>query len=192
MNIPQIRLQSISAQIGIHTTKGQQIIEQKQADVSIQQPKADLTIETTPSQLTIDQTEAWADMDLKHISRRIDEAAQRGYQDWLKGIERRMHEGRQLRRIQDGGNAIAAIAKQRTTKPIQPANIDFIPKPGSVKFDYQPSKANIDVKINKPIIDIRANKPLINYEPGNVDIELERKNSLTIDFVNTESKGEFN
>jgi hypothetical protein len=183
MNVPQIRLQSISAQIGIHTIKGQQTIQQKPADISIQQPKAELSIETIPSRLTIDQTQAWTDMDLKHISRRIEEAAQQGYQDWLAGISRRMQEGKQLRRIQDGGNAFAAIAKKRSAKPIYPFNIGFIPSAGSVKMSYEPAKVNIDVRPNKPNIDVSINKPIIDYQPGNVEIEHERRNDLTIDFV---------
>lgn len=182
MNVPQIRLQSISAQISIHTNKGQHTIEQPKAELSIEQPKADLSIETTPSILTIDQTEAWADMDLKHVSRRIKEAAQQGYQDALAGIARRAEEGEQLKRIEDGGNPLADIAKKNSQKPIYPFNVGFIPSAGSVKIQYEPAKVNIDVKPNKPIIDASINKPIINYQPGKVEVELERRNELFIDF----------
>jgi hypothetical protein len=183
MNIPQIRLQSISAQIGIHTNQAKLTIKQPPAELSIEQPKAEIMIETIPSKLTIDQTEAWADMDLKHISRRIREAAQQGYQDLLAGIARRAEEGEQLKRIEDGGNAIADIAKKRSEKPIYPINIRFIPSAGSVKINYEPAKVNINVMQNTPKIEVSINKPIIDYQPGKVQIDLERKNELFIDFV---------
>lgn len=190
MNVPQIRLQSISAQISIHTTKGQQTIEQPKAELSIEQPKADLTIETTPANLSIDQTEAWADMDLKHISRRIKEAAQQGQQDVMAGIARRVQEGEQLKRIEDGGSPIAEIAKKRSQKPIYPFNIGYIPSAGSVKTQYEPAKVTIDVKENKPNIDVSIQKPIIDYQRGYVEIELARRNELHINFEES-SKGEY-
>lgn len=189
MNVPQIRLQSISAQISIHTNKGQQSIEQLKADLSIEQPKADLKIETTPGQLSIDQTEAWADMDLKHISRRVAEVASQSKQDALEGIARRAEEGQQLMRIEDGGNPIADIAKKNSAKRIYPFNIGYIPSAGSVKIQYEPANVNIDVTTNKPNINASINKPIIDYKPGSVDIQLERRNELNIDFEEV-SKGD--
>ncbi|MBZ5750824.1 DUF6470 family protein [Metabacillus rhizolycopersici] len=189
MNVPQIRLQSISAQLGIHTTKGQQTIEQPKAELSMEQPKAELTIETTPSTLSIDQTEAWADMDLKHISRRVSEAAQQGYQDALAGIARRAEEGEQLKRIEDGGNPLADLAKKHSEKPMYPFNIGFIPSAGSVKIHYEPAKVNIEAKMNKSLINATVHKPIIDYQPGNVEVELERRNELSIDFESV-NKGE--
>jgi hypothetical protein len=182
MNVPHIRLQSISAQISIHTTKGQQTIEQPKAELSIEQPKAELSIETTQSNLSIDQTEAWADMDLKHISRRIREAAQQGHQDVMAGIARRAEEGDQLKRIEDGGNPLSDIAKKRSQKPIYPFNIGFIPSAGSVKIQYEPAKVKIEVTPNKPNIEASQNKPIIDYQPGTVEVNLERRNELHIDF----------
>ncbi|MGM7721411.1 DUF6470 family protein [Metabacillus sp. Hm71] len=189
MNVPQIRLQSISAQLSIHTTKGHQMIEQPKAELSIEQPKAELTIETTPSSLTIDQTEAWADMDLKHISRRIAEAAEQGKQDVLEGIARRAQEGERLKRIEDGGNPIPEIAKQRSQKPIYPVTIGYIPSAGSVKINYEPAKVNIDVKPSKPVNNATIHKPIIVYQPGTVDVELARRNELFIDFE-SDNKGD--
>ena len=189
MNVPQIRLQSISAQISIHTNKGQQSIEQPKADLSIEQPKADLKIETTPATLSIDQTEAWADMDLKHILRRVSEMASQAKQDALEGIGRRAQEGQQLMRIEDGGNPIADISKKNGAKPIYPFNIGYIPSAGSVKIQYEPAKVNIDVTQNKPNINVSTNKPIIDYQPGSVDVQLERRNELKIDFVEG-SKGD--
>ncbi len=42
-----------------------------------------------PGQLTIDQSEAWAQMDIKPISQRTAENAQKGKQKVLEGMARR-------------------------------------------------------------------------------------------------------
>ncbi|XQY91516.1 DUF6470 family protein [Metabacillus sp. HB246100] len=190
MNIPQIRLESISAQISIHINKAEQLIEQPKAEVSIEQSKATMHIETTPSKLTIDQIEARADMDLKNISRRIKEAADKGKEDLLEGISRRVQEGEQFKRIENGGNVIAEIEKNRNLKPPQPANIKFIPSAGSVKIQYEPAKVNIEVKENKPLINVITHKPIIEYNPGEVEIGMKRINELFIDFEIEEKGGE--
>ncbi|MED4402757.1 DUF6470 family protein [Metabacillus fastidiosus] len=188
MQMPQIRLDSQFARIGIQTTNTRTETQQPQADLSIQQPKADLTIETTPSKLTIDQTEAWADMDLKHISRRIEEAAQQGKQDLLEGIARRAQQGDELMKIENSGNPLAEQAKTNSVNPMKEFNIGFIPSAGSVKIQFEPAKVNIDVKRNEPIIESKPNKPIVDYYPGKVDINLIQRNELEIDFINVDIK----
>jgi Family of unknown function (DUF6470) len=128
-------------------------------------------------------------VDLKHISRRIQEAAQQGRQDVLEGIARKAAEGEQLLRIEDGGNPLSDIAKKRSERPEKQFNIGFIPSAGSVKLHYQPADVQIDVKENKQIIDVSVNKPIIDYQPRAVEVELERRNELKIDFE-TVNKGE--
>ncbi len=184
MQIPQIRLESTQAKIQMTTTPSVQEIQQQKADLLIEQPKATLNIETTPGKLDINQTQAWEDMDLKHISRRIEEAADRGYQDWLEGIARRAQDGDQLMRIENGGNPIADQAQYNSESPIYEFNIGWIPSHGSVKLNYTPAKVNINVNVNKPIIHSNVNKPTMNYTPAKVNIELAQRNSLKIDFDN--------
>lgn len=184
MELAQIRLESQHAKIGIRTTKPVQEIQQPKAELSIEQPKAELTIETTPGKLTIDQTEAWADMDLKHISRRIAEAADKGYQDSLEGIARRAQEGAELMKIENGGKPIAQIAKRNSEGPDLQFNVGWIPSHFSVKTNYEPAKVDIQVKANQPITNAAINKPIHEYTPGKVDINLERRHSLKIGFAN--------
>ncbi|MFD1358959.1 DUF6470 family protein [Fictibacillus halophilus] len=183
MNVPQIRLESASAKIGLTINKPLQEIRQQPADLMIKQPKAELQIDRTLSQLTIDQTEAWADMDLKHISRRIEEFAQQGSQDWLTGLARMAQEGDDLMMIENGGNPIPEHAKINSESPIYEFNIGFIPSANSVKINYQPSVAKLNWQTHKPEIDVKVNKPVHNYRPGTVDIDLTQKPSLSIDFV---------
>jgi hypothetical protein len=183
MNVPQIRLESTSAKIGLTIQKPVQEIEQQPANLMIKQPKAELQIDRTPSQLTIDQTEAWADMDLKHISRRIEEFAQKGYEDWLTGLASMSQEGDGLMKIENGGNPIPEHAKIKSESPIYEFNIGFIPSANSVKINFQPSFVRLNWQTHKPEIDVQVNKPVHQYTPGTVNIDLTQKPSLSIDFV---------
>lgn len=99
MQMPQIQLQSSSMKIGLNIDQPVQEIEQKAAGQSIEQPRAILEIQITPGKLTIDQTKAREDMDLKSLSKRVEEFAQQGYQDWLAGMARRSQQGTELRHI---------------------------------------------------------------------------------------------
>lgn len=182
MKIPQIRLESTSALIGLQTKNAVNHIEQPKADLSIEQPKAELTIQTTRSKLTIDQTQARADVDLKSVFRRTEESAQRGYQDLLEGIARRAQQGNELMKIENKGNPIANQAKENGHKPMKEFGLVFIPSAGSVKIHYEPAQVKVNFKQQKPKIDVTVNKPIYNYEPGKVDVYLERKNDLKISF----------
>jgi hypothetical protein len=184
LNLPQIRLQSTSAKIEIKTQRARQEIEQPKATLEIQQPAADMNIVRTPSRLSIDQTKAREDMDLKHISKRIEEAAQLGYQDWLEGITRRSQEGDELMMIENGGNVIAEQAKRNAYSQMLDFNIGWIPNHGGVRTNYDPGKVEINWNPNKPIINSKINKPNIQYTPGKVDVSLQQHNSLKIDFDN--------
>lgn len=181
MNLPQIRLQSTFAKIDIHTQNSQLTIEQPHTDLSIEQPKAEMEISRTPSQLTIDQSKAFADVDLKSAAQRIADAAQEGHQAVLEGMARRVQEGDQLMRIENGGNPIAEQAKQHHFVPEHEFGLGWIPSWGSVQISYDPGKLDINWQIHKPIINSQAHKPIINYYPGKVDITMKQYQSLYVD-----------
>ncbi|MRX72188.1 hypothetical protein GJU40_08490 [Bacillus lacus] len=184
MNIPSIRIESTRAQLGMKTLPPQMEQEQRPADVSIQQPSAEVTMETTPSVLNIDQSKAREDMDLKSIGRRIEEFAQRGYQDWLQGMERLSIQGDQLMKIEGGGSPIADQAIENSGSPQYEFNIGFVPSHGSVQITYQPSQLKIEVNPRKPIIEVQQNKPQLVYQAGKVQFEMLQHPQLEIDFIN--------
>ncbi|WML46088.1 DUF6470 family protein [Neobacillus sp. PS3-40] len=189
MELPQIRLESTYAKIEIKTKKDHLQIEQPPADLSIQQPKAEMQIDKVPSKLTIDQTKARADVDLKSVSRRTEEAAQKGRQDWLEGIARRIQEGEDLMKIENGGNPIVEQAKSKRYLPEHEFGIGWVPTEGSVQINYDPGKVDINWKVHKPIISSRMRQPIINYTPGNVEINMKQYQSLKIDFNNLKFVG---
>lgn len=184
MLFPQIRLQSEPALLEMKTSPAVQNIEQPGALIDIQQPMAELNIERVASKLTIDQTKAREDVDLKSVSKRVEEFAQQGYQDYLSGLARRREDGDELMKIENKGNPIAGQAKRNSEKPPYEFNIGWVPSGNSVKLNYDPGRVEIDVKVNKPIIKSEARKPLHSYTPGEVDIKLKQYQSLKIDFEN--------
>lgn len=184
MQIPQIRLQSTSMKIGLNIEQPVQQIEQKAADQSIEQPQAILEIRTAPGKLTIDQSQARGDMDLKSLSKRVEEFARQGYQDWLAGMARRAQQGTELRHIEKGGNALAEQARRNSKGPEKQFNLGWIPSHFSMKLDYQPAQVEIEATAQRPIIDARINRPNHTYTPGSADVEILQKNALDIDFIN--------
>lgn len=181
MQLPQIRMQSTSVKMEILKTPGHLEIEQPPAALSFQQQQPELNIETTPGRLTIDQTEAWANMDLKNVFRRIEEYAQEGKQAWLQALEKTVAEGKELMMIENGGNPLAAQAKRNSQPPDRKINTGGTPSPFSVKVHYEPGQVRFDPKTYKAITDIQPNQPRIHYTPGKVNTDIAQYPSLKFD-----------
>lgn len=184
MQIPQIRMQSQMAHISIQQTSGKQEIQQPEASLSIQQPKAEMSIQTTPSKLQINQTKAWEDMNLMHISKRIEKFANEGLQGASEGTTRRVQQGDALMRIENQGNPIASQAIRNGFDQMKQLGIKFIPSGNAVKINYRPAEVNIDVNTNQPIIQVEAREPEIQFTQGEVNISMQNYQSLQIDFEN--------
>ncbi|HWO77293.1 MAG TPA: DUF6470 family protein [Bacillus sp. (in: firmicutes)] len=189
MQLPQIRIESQQAILGIRTKNATQEIKQPHADVQIRQPKAELSIETKKGQLTIDQTKAWEDMKLYPPLRSIEVSAQKGKQAWFEGIARRAKEGEQLMKIENGGNAISDIAYQKVKPETLNFNIGWIPSHFSVKIHYEPGDVGIQAQPRVPEINVTPQKPIISYTPGDVTYQLEQYPNLKINFVNVRQTG---
>ncbi|MDM5315079.1 DUF6470 family protein [Fictibacillus sp. b24] len=183
MNFPQLRMQSTKGELGLTITKAVQQIEQPQADMTIRQRSAEMDIETTPGKLIIDQTQAWADMNLMHIFKRIEEYARNGYQDWLSYLAKTSSQGDQLMRIENKGNPLISQAKMNSESPILDYNVGFIPSAFSVKMNYRPAKVNINWKTHQPDINVKVNKPRHHYSPGVVRGKMKQMPSLHIEVI---------
>jgi len=181
MNIPQLQIQTTRGILGLQITKPTQEIEQPKATLSQQQPAAILEISTTRAQLSLDTTEVRADLDLKSTLRRSAENAQYGNQSVQGGIARRAEEGQQLARIENGGNAIAEIAKQTITPSPAPLGIRFVSDRTKIQMSIQPGTTNINATPQKAVSDVQINKPIHHYTQGKVTGEMEQWNSIQID-----------
>jgi len=183
MRLPQIRMESVMARIGLVREKPVQSIEQPKAIVTIRQPKAILEIETEKGKLVIDQTQAWEDRNLQNILRTNEMYAEKAYQEWLKNIARRRDQGDELMRIENGGNPIARQAVENSEGEEKRFNVGWVPSFFSVKFHYKPAKVHIRAVPQKPVIEALPRKPVHTYIPGEVRVYMERWPSLKIDFV---------
>ncbi|GCD81146.1 DUF6470 family protein [Parageobacillus thermoglucosidasius] len=181
MNFPQIQIRTTKAILGLHIEKPIQHIEQPKADLSIEQKPATLTIDSKPARLTIDQSKAWRDMELLNPFDSTRKFAEEGRESLLEGIARRAQEGDQLMKIENGGNAIAAIAAEKGFHPYKQLGIKFIPSVHSVDIGYQPGYLDIKVDANKPIIEANVNRPIHEYKPGNVSAYMIQYPSIKID-----------
>lgn len=182
MSIPQIRMQSTFAQIGIETSRGEMQIEQRHADMMMEQPMAELIIDRRPPRLTIDQTRAFEDVNLKSVFRMTEDVAQAGYQQAMNAIARISQEGDELMMIEHGFSALHSQAERNSLPPMADFNIGWIPSLNSVKINYDPGDTRINWKTHPVNIEVTPNKPVINYYPGKTNIFLAQKNTLNIDF----------
>ena len=184
VNVPQLRIQQTSVQIGLNIRQPVQEIKQQQADMTIKQPEADMNFNKRPSRLTIDQTKALADVGIKSVGMVVREAAQKGHGIWSQGLSRVARDGDEMMRIEHGGDPMPRQAKRNGEPPAKEFNVDWIPSHFSVDIDYDPGDLDIQVKVNKPIIDVKPNKPIHNYTPGSTDVFISQEPTIDIRFVN--------
>lgn len=184
MNIPQLRIDQQFARIGIETNNATVGIQQGPAQIEIQQPNANININTKPGKLTIDQSQAFADLGQYPIGEAIRREANEGLQKVQEGSRRRRRQGDMMMKIENGGDPLKLIAKQNAPRQVRPFNIGFIPSHGSVKIDYQPAEVEVNNQANKPIINTKETPVSQSYRRGNVDVYLQQKNYIEINFDN--------
>lgn len=184
MQLAQIRMQSTNAQIGMNVQDPVQHLSQPKAVQRIEQPQAKQHIEITPGKLSIDQTAAWEAVDIKPITKRTAEYAQKGREKATEGIKRRARQGNELMMIEKGGNVLRSQAIENGHRAPKQFNVGWLPPVNSVKFHYEQAKVNIDAETYKPRIDVQVSKVTHDYKPGEVTTYLRQKNSLQIDVVN--------
>ncbi|WP_430510014.1 DUF6470 family protein [Gottfriedia solisilvae] len=183
MQFPQIRLQSTFAKIGLQTEKPIHDFQQPSAEITIHQENAEMQIERVAPTLEMDSFEARADIDLKSVRRRIEDAANDGYQAWLDGLARVSQQGDQLMKVQHNNNGISEIAKENSSNPVYDFNIAFLPRLGSFKMYYDPGSLDINWTTHKPEIEVIPQKPTTNITPGKVSINMDIWNDLKIDYT---------
>lgn len=182
MEIPQLQIQTTPGKLVVHAERGVQQIEQPRAVMEQEQPAAILEISTTNPQLSLDTTEVRADVDMKSVFRRTQEFAQMGQQDALQGLARRAEEGQQLLRIENGGNAIADLAKQNGTPPPAQLGIRFVANRSKIQMSITPGTTTINATPQKPVLNVQVNKPVHTYTPGKVSGYMEQYPSIQIDW----------
>ena len=187
MRFPQIQITTTDIQMEYTVTRPFQQIEQPKADVQIEQPAATLEMRTTNPKLEINRDQFWRDLGMVPTGEMIQEDAQKGRQELLKGIARRAQEGRQLMETAGkgmGAEPIRNIAKQNHgPKRPGPYNIKFIPSYNAVKINFTPGTLDINIEKNAPKIDVKVNKPKMDFTYGEIHGKMVVRPDVEIDVV---------
>ncbi|MDQ0254530.1 hypothetical protein J2S74_001909 [Evansella vedderi] len=180
MSIPQINIHTERAEVGITQHRPEMQIRQQSADLHIQQELAGtLRISKTASKLFIDQSEAFADADLKGPLRRGKENAAAAMQNILQYIAKTAREGEQLKKIEHGGNQLAALAKQKGERaPIEIGQGTIPANAFRVQFNYVPSEIAVDVDWPEPQIQITKRDPEVHIPKWQTEVYLQQKQQI--------------
>ncbi|WP_397537244.1 DUF6470 family protein [Rummeliibacillus pycnus] len=181
MRIDQIQIHTTNAKLALNISKPVQQIEQPRAQQSIEQPAATLEMHSTPSKLLIDSSQAYRDLGLLTAKEAVEYSAQKGKEDVMEGIARRVSEGDQMMDISiSSENAIQNIAESTALSPPPQMAITWKPSVGAVKINYEAGSLDINIQQNKPKIDVQVGKVVHDYTPGRVEGVMEQYPSVEI------------
>ncbi|KMK77428.1 DUF6470 family protein [Alkalihalobacillus pseudalcaliphilus] len=181
MRVPELHINQIWAQIGIHKNEPPVQIRQKQAQLFIDQ-KIDevIQIRTSQSSLHIDQSEAFADAHLKSPLRYAKEFYQKMIPAVHTYISKKVNQGKQLQAIHLYTNPIANIARHETVKATPSSQIAYMPKSlDRVKFHYQPSEVHIQAPDGYVDIHVQKHDPQIHIQKWQADVYVRQKNAIS-------------
>lgn len=179
MRLPQIQIDSTMAKLAVQIRDMKIEMERINPEVQIRQPQADIKIEKIDGQLQIDQSEAFADANLKHVTRMTEEYAAKGKNHVLKSIATAVQQGDQLMKIESSGKtAIPQLAKTNS----ESSHVDFtsgqMPK-SKVKIHYSPGDVKVEIKQNTPEFKVKTHDLNFKVDPGDVNIYLKQKAEVT-------------
>ncbi|WP_139491160.1 DUF6470 family protein [Brevibacillus dissolubilis] len=183
MQIPQLRMQSVFAQLGLQINKPVQEIEQPQAELNLTQEAAILEIRQPKGELTIDTTEGQNNLDLRGILLRTRDNAEYGYQKAMEAIAQISSEGDRLSKIENKGKPIADIAFEESGIYEQTEIMAHHNGGDGIELHYEAKQPEITVEPRGKKMDPVIHKPVHNYTPGKVEAYVNRWNSLTIEVV---------
>lgn len=179
MRIPQIQIHQEYAAIGIQTTPAKQEIEQPEATIDMKQTSATLDIQQPEGKLEIDQSRARDALALGNNLETMKRIYAKASEMALQGVARIVEKGNQMAAIHQGGNPIAAAAKdwQRTFPEFAfegPASMD------NVDIHYTANKPVIDVQVGGVELNVTPHRAVHNYTPSKAEVYLRQRNAVEI------------
>lgn len=169
MEIPQIQIRQLTAQLSIDADNGRQHIVQPRATINMRQIRTEQQYSTTPGQLDINQDRVW---DALSVGNHLD-TMKRIYSNAsnlaLQGIARIIEKGDQMAAIHLGSNPIATMAREwQRTFP----EYDFAGEASydNIDFHYTPSELSIKTIPGQVQMDVEVNRPIYEYERGKLNI----------------------
>ncbi|MED4780387.1 DUF6470 family protein [Brevibacillus choshinensis] len=187
MHIPQLRMESTFAQLGLNINKPVQTIKQPQAEMNLKQVPATLNIEQARTILQIDSSQARANIGIMTSMQFSDSSAAYGKQKALQAIAEKSQEGDRLMRIYTKENAIAEIGREKGLRALEGG---YTPPAASddegVDISIELKPVVINVQRNGMSIDPVTKPPELSYTPGKVEPYMIQYNSLKIDVVGSQ------
>lgn len=186
MKLDRVDIRTTDQKVDISSTQAKLQMTSTQPKVKMEQPAAILEISTKAAKLQIDQSQAWRDMGLFTPLEAGKRAADAGMQAVKEGTARRAREGEQMMHIENGGNAIAQIAK--SSLEIQPvrSGIEWIPSADAVKSTYVPGSIDIKITPQNVKYDVRLGEIHGQYTPGQVTGTTVQRASVTTTVIKGE------
>lgn len=179
MNIPQIQITTQKAQIAVTTEQARQEIEQPGPEVSMNQKSSQLEISRIKRGLEIDQERAWDALALGKNTKVMSKIYSMASDIAMRGIARRIEEGRQIGNLLYQGNVFADISKNwRQRFP----EFDFrgVASPLNVDISYTQDDLRINFERGGVQFDVKVNHPVHRYEAGRVNIYMQQWPSIDI------------
>lgn len=168
MKLDRVNIRTTDQKVEIHSTHPKLRMTSTNPEVKIEQPAAILEISTEAAKLQIDQSQAWRDMGLLTPLEAGKQAADKGMQAVKEGTARRAREGDQMMHIENGGNAIAQIAKGNLGIAPVRSTIKWIPSVNAVKSTYVPGKLDIRITPQAVRYDVKLGDIQGQFTPGQV------------------------
>lgn len=187
MQIPQLRMESAFAQLGLTINKPVQDIKQPRAEMNLKQVPATLNIEQARTILQIDSSQARANIGIMTSMQFSDSLASYGKQKAMQAIAEKSQEGDRLMRIYTRENAIASIGREKGMRALEGG---YTPPAAStdegvdISAEFKP--VVINVQRNGMSIDPVTRPPELSYTPGKVEPYMIQYNSLKIDVVGSQ------
>ncbi|MGG4497713.1 DUF6470 family protein [Brevibacillus reuszeri] len=184
MQIPQLRMESTFAQLGLSMRKPIQEIKQPQAEMNLSQKPAELNIEQAKTELQMDSSQARANIGIMTSMQFSDTNAAYGREKWLQTIAEKSQEGDRLMRIYTRENAIAEIGREKGLRVLEGG---YRPPSTSndegVDISAQARPVVISVKRNGMSINPVTKPPELSYTPGKVEPYMIQYNNLKISVI---------
>ncbi len=178
-----IRITQQFGQIGINYIQPQLNVNTKQAEMKLTTIPPDIQIAIDYPQVYINLEQPLAEIGLKKIIPFEAEQAEKGQSTLLLGIERAAREGDSLARSAGQGTGIIADIAWQNIFDNRDYNVEAIPHtPPKIWFS---GGININVKPGYFRLQVDQNYPETEFEPGKVNVYLEREPLLKIEAAGT-------
>ncbi|QGU00432.1 hypothetical protein SYNTR_1838 [Candidatus Syntrophocurvum alkaliphilum] len=176
----QININQQFAQIGINTTKPFLGLNTVQPQLQINTQKPEVQIQKQQPKVHIDQSQCFADFNKRAPIEFVNYHSQKAKSSGIQAIGKIAAEGDMLAKIE--GNITVQDLAKRAMDTQKDFNVEAIPKQRpNINFEKHP----VEIIPQKGTLDININQGTIqqDFQWGKVDIYLNQKNYLEINFI---------